>query len=79
MQSGASHGRTEAQELVEHGAAGHAVDVGADGPAWVQAVRRRDETANNRDDSKHAEVLQSRASMSCAGSACLVGGGKGSG
>jgi pyruvate/2-oxoglutarate dehydrogenase complex dihydrolipoamide dehydrogenase (E3) component len=52
--------RTDARELVEHGAAGQAVDVGAEAPAWVQAVRRRDETANNRDDTKHADVLRRR-------------------
>jgi len=67
--------RTEARELVEHGAAGHAVDVGAEGPAWVQAVRRRDETANNRDDTKHAEGLREQGIDVVRGFGVLVGGG----
>ncbi len=42
-------------------------------------MRRRDETANNRDDRKHAEVLQEQGIDVVRGFGVLVGGGNGSG
>jgi dihydrolipoamide dehydrogenase len=68
--------RTEARSLLEHGGAGGPVDVGNDDDAWKQALRRRDDVANHRDDQKLASALEERGVDVVRGFGVLVGVGR---
>jgi len=68
--------RREALTGFAHGAAGGPVEVGEPRSGWTRAIERRDETANQRDDSAFVKKLEKHGIAVVRGFGSLAGPGQ---